>query len=52
MTAIAGTSAAGFEAVAWIAGIPGLVLSIWTGVAYVPQVRRAVAAASGVNSRG
>jgi len=44
--------AAGFEAVAWIAGIPGLVLSIWTGFAYVPQVRRAVAAASGVNSRG
>lgn len=35
--------AAGFEVAAWILGIPGLALSIWTGVAYVPQVRRAVA---------
>lgn len=35
--------ATGFEVAAWILGIPGLALSIWTGVAYVPQVRRAVA---------
>ena len=35
--------AAGFEVAAWILGIPGLALSIWTGVAYVPQVRRAMA---------
>jgi cardiolipin synthase len=36
--------AAGFEALAWILGIPGLVLSYWTGIAYIPQVRRALAA--------
>jgi len=35
--------AGGFEAAAWILGIPGLTLSIWTGVAYVPRVRRAFA---------
>jgi len=35
--------AAGFEAVAWLVGIPGLILSYWTGIAYIPQVRRAVA---------
>jgi cardiolipin synthase (CMP-forming) len=35
--------AAGFEAVAWILGIPGLALSYWTGVAYVPQVRAGIA---------
>ena len=36
--------AAGFEVAAWILGIPGLVLSYWTGIAYIPQVRRALAA--------
>jgi cardiolipin synthase len=36
--------AAGFEVLAWILGIPGLVLSYWTGIAYIPQVRRALAA--------
>jgi cardiolipin synthase len=41
--------AAGFEVAAWICGIPGLVLSYWTGIAYIPQVRRAVA--SGVAAR-
>ena len=35
--------AAGFEALAWLLGIPGLILSYWTGIAYIPQVRRAVA---------
>ena len=38
--------AAGFEALAWILGVPGLVLSYWTGFAYIPQVRRALAAKS------
>ena len=36
--------AAIFQAVAWLLGIPGLALSIWTGIAYVPQVREAIAA--------
>jgi len=35
--------AVGFEVAAWLLGIPGLALSIWTGVAYVPRVRRAFA---------
>jgi cardiolipin synthase (CMP-forming) len=34
--------AAGFEVAAWLLGIPGLVLSYWTGIAYIPLVRRAV----------
>ena len=33
----------GFQIVAWILGIPGLILSYWTGIAYIPQVRRALA---------
>jgi cardiolipin synthase len=36
--------AAGFEVAAWILAIPGMILSVWTGVAYVPQVRAAIAA--------
>ncbi len=32
-----------FGALAWILGIPGLVLSYWTGIAYIPQVRRGIA---------
>ena len=36
--------AAYFQAVAWLVGIPGLALSIWTGIAYVPQVRAGIAA--------
>lgn len=32
-----------FEVVAWILGVPGLVLSAWTGIAYIPQVRHAIA---------
>jgi len=38
---IAGADA--FEVAAWLLGIPGLVLSWWTGIAYIPQVRRALA---------
>ncbi len=41
--------AIGFEALAWILGVPGLILSWWTAIAYIPQVRRAVA--SGVAAR-
>jgi cardiolipin synthase len=36
-----------FEAIAWILGIPGLLLSYWTGIAYIPEVRASVAAAHG-----
>jgi cardiolipin synthase len=39
---IAGADA--FQVAAWLVGIPGLILSYWTGIAYIPQVRRAVAA--------
>ncbi len=35
-----------FEAAAWILGIPGLILSYWTAIAYISQVRRAVATGS------
>ncbi len=41
--------AAGFQVAAWLFGIPGLILSYWTAIAYIPQVRRAVA--SGVTAR-
>ena len=30
-----------FQAAGWILGIPGLLLSIWTGLAYIPMVREA-----------
>jgi cardiolipin synthase len=33
-----------FNAVAWLLGIPGLVLSYWTAIAYIPEIRRGVAA--------
>jgi cardiolipin synthase (CMP-forming) len=36
--------AGGFEAAAWILGVPGLVLSWVTAFAYVPRVRAAIAA--------
>ena len=32
-----------FEIAAWILGIPGLALSYWTGIAYIPQVRTGIA---------
>jgi cardiolipin synthase len=33
-----------FGVLAWILGIPGLVLSYWTAIAYIPQVRDGIAA--------
>ena len=42
--------AAWFEALAWILGIPGLILSYWTAIAYIPQVRRAVASGAAARS--
>lgn len=39
-----------FEAVAWLLGLPGLVLSYWTGFAYIPRVRASIAA--GRTARG
>jgi cardiolipin synthase len=32
----------GFLIAAWILGVQGLVLSYWTAIAYIPQVRRAI----------
>ena len=32
----------GFQIAAWILGIPGLVLSYYTGMAYVPVIRQSV----------
>jgi hypothetical protein len=29
---------------AWLTGIPGLALSYWTGISYIPQVRKGIAA--------
>jgi cardiolipin synthase len=45
---IAGADA--FEVAAWLVGIPGLILSYWTGIAYIPQVRRAVATGAAARS--
>jgi cardiolipin synthase len=42
--------AAGFEVAAWMLGIPGLILSYWTAIAYIPQVRRAVASGGAARS--
>ncbi|TFH20328.1 MAG: CDP-alcohol phosphatidyltransferase family protein [Acidimicrobiales bacterium] len=39
-----------FQVVAWILGIPGLILSYWTGIAYIPQVRRSIAAGGSARS--
>jgi cardiolipin synthase (CMP-forming) len=39
-----------FEVVAWVLGVPGLILSYWTAIAYIPQVRRAVATGVSVRS--
>ncbi len=33
-----------FTVMAWASGIPGLTLSYWTGISYIPEVRRGVAA--------
>ncbi len=45
---IAGADA--FQVAAWLVGIPGLILSYWTGIAYIPQVRRAVTAGAAPRS--
>jgi cardiolipin synthase len=45
---IAGADA--FQVAAWLVGIPGLILSYWTGIAYIPQVRRAVAGGAAARS--
>lgn len=42
--------AQGFEIVSWLLGIPGLILSYWTAIAYVPQVRRAITAGTAAHS--
>lgn len=33
-----------FLVVAWVLGIPGLALSYWTGIAYIPLIRHGIAA--------
>ena len=33
-----------FAALAWVLGIPGLVLSYWTAIAYIPLIRSGIAA--------
>lgn len=43
------TGADVFQTIAWLLGIPGLALSIWTGLTYIPQVR--VAISSGRSDR-
>lgn len=45
---IAGADA--FEVAAWVLGIPGLILSYWTGIAYIPQVREALASGNTARS--
>jgi cardiolipin synthase len=40
----------GFQVAAWVLGIPGLILSYWTGIAYIPQVRRALAQSAATRS--
>jgi cardiolipin synthase len=42
--------AAGFEVAAWILGIPGLILSYWTAIAYIPQVRNSIASGDAARS--
>jgi cardiolipin synthase (CMP-forming) len=39
-----------FEVAAWALGIPGLILSYWTAIAYIPQVRQAVATGASIHS--
>ena len=44
----------GFLIVSWIMGIPGLVISYWTAVAYVPKIRAGIIAGrnSSISKRG
>jgi len=44
------TGAALFEIAAWALGVPGLILSYWTGIAYIPQVRAAIASSDASRS--
>ena len=39
-----------FAGLAWVLGIPGLVLSYWTGIAYIPMVRSGLAAGRAATS--
>ncbi len=39
-----------FEIAAWVVGIPGLILSYWTAIAYIPQVRSAIASGDAARS--
>ena len=32
-----------FNVLSWLTGVPGLALSLWTGVSYIPQVREGIA---------
>lgn len=41
-----------FAVLAWLLGIPGLVLSYWTGIAYIPLVRAGLAAGRASTSTG
>jgi cardiolipin synthase (CMP-forming) len=34
----------GFQIAAWIVGVPGLVLSYWTAITYIPTIRASIAA--------
>ncbi len=38
-----------FAVLAWLLGIPGLVLSYWTGIAYIPLIRSGLAAGRGLD---
>jgi cardiolipin synthase len=40
-----------FEVASWLLAIPGVVLSVWTGLAYVPKVRAGVRARRGDSLR-
>lgn len=39
-----------FQAAAWALGIPGLILSYWTAIAYIPMVRRSITSGASVRS--
>jgi cardiolipin synthase len=41
-----------FAVLAWVLGIPGLVLSYWTGIAYIPLIRTGLAAGRASTSTG
>ena len=41
-----------FAVLAWVFGIPGLVLSYWTGIAYIPLIRAGLAAGRASTSTG